>query len=389
MAGATSTSDLLFRVKPRWTTTIGSGGVADGSTTTIPLASASGLNDGEAYIAVINRVDANGEKQDTWETFKGVLSGTNMTSCVRGVEGTAQAWSAGTVVEILMTAEHWNKMVEWAEKEHNQDGTHDDTKVAMLAGNQEFTGDKTFSGAVKIDTISEKTTDAGVTTDGVKHKDSEVYTDQINEKTTDAGVTVDGVKHKDKFTEFEEISAPSTPASNKVRLYAKDKSGVSTLYYKKDDGTEVEITSGGVSDTDVKARVYKGSSQAINNATETLVTFSDESYDVGNDFDLTNNKFVVPTTGYYLIAAKLAWRTVIDGKVYEMRIKKGDTIILYDKVVPGAGGEILIYNKVADIVYLSAGDEIKMYAYHNDGTNNPTIWYTVPHTHLAIHLISV
>jgi len=120
---------------------------------------------------VINRVDSNGDKQDTWETVKGVLSGTNLTNCVRGVEGTASAWSAGTVVEILMTAEHWNKMVEWAETEHNQDGTHDDTKVAMLAGTQEFTGDKTFSGAVKVDTISEKTTDAGVTVDGCLIKD--------------------------------------------------------------------------------------------------------------------------------------------------------------------------------------------------------------------------
>jgi len=197
--GATSTSDLLFRVKPRWTTTIGSGGVADDTTTTIPLASASGLNNGEAYIVTINRVDANGDKQDTWETVKGVLSGTNLINCVRGVEGTAQAWSAGTVVEILMTAEHWNKMVEWAEEEHNQDGTHDDTKVAMLAGSQTFSGEKTFSSGLKTDTISEKTADNGVTIDGVLLKDNQVNTDQINEKTADNGVAIDGILLKDNL----------------------------------------------------------------------------------------------------------------------------------------------------------------------------------------------
>jgi len=121
---ATSASDKLFRVKPRWTTTIGSGGVADGSVTTIPLSSVSGLNNGEAYVVTINRVDSNGNRQDTWETVIGTVSGSNLVNCARGVEGTASAWNAGTVVEILMTAEHWNRMVGWAEVEHDQDGTH-------------------------------------------------------------------------------------------------------------------------------------------------------------------------------------------------------------------------------------------------------------------------
>lgn len=44
---------------------------------------------------------------------------------------------------------------------------------------------------------------------------------------------------------FIEVGGPSTPAANQLKLYAKDKSGVSTLYFKKDDGTEVEVGSGG------------------------------------------------------------------------------------------------------------------------------------------------
>jgi len=127
---ATSSNDKLFRVKPRWTTTIGSGGVADDSTTTIPLSSVSGLNNGEAYVITMNRVNSSGEKQDTWETAIGTVSGTNLINCSRGVEGTASAW---------------NRMVGWAETEHNQDGTHNNSKVAMLAGAQSFTGAKTFS----------------------------------------------------------------------------------------------------------------------------------------------------------------------------------------------------------------------------------------------------
>jgi hypothetical protein len=56
---------------------------------------------------------------------------------------------------------------------------------------------KTFDNGLATDTISEETSAAGVTIDGVLLKDSQVTTDQINEKTSAAGVTVDGVLLKD------------------------------------------------------------------------------------------------------------------------------------------------------------------------------------------------
>lgn len=121
---ATSVLHKFFAAVARWTGTIGSGGVTDGTTQTIPLSAATNLTNGTAYVFTMNRVNSGGTKQSTWETAIGVLSGTNFINCTRGVEGTAQAWSAGVVVEILMTAAHWNKMVEGIEVEHNQDGTH-------------------------------------------------------------------------------------------------------------------------------------------------------------------------------------------------------------------------------------------------------------------------
>lgn len=51
--------------------------------------------------------------------------------------------------------------------------------------------------AVSTDTISEKTGGSGVTVDGVLLKDSAVSTDTISEKTSAAGVTIDGVVLKD------------------------------------------------------------------------------------------------------------------------------------------------------------------------------------------------
>lgn len=43
----------------------------------------------------------------------------------------------------------------------------------------------------------------------------------------------------DGYSEYTEIVTPSTPAANKVRLYAKDDGGDSKLFYVGDDGVEV------------------------------------------------------------------------------------------------------------------------------------------------------
>lgn len=49
----------------------------------------------------------------------------------------------------------------------------------------------------------------------------------------------------DGYSIYEEIAAPSTPSGNTARLYAKDKSGVTELFYKNDAGTERDLSSSG------------------------------------------------------------------------------------------------------------------------------------------------
>ena len=124
-ATATSVSHYFFEAKPLWTGTIAAGGVSSDSTGTIPLTAATNLDNGDAYIVRINRVDSNSVKQpaDETEVLIGELSGTNLINSTRAVEGTAAAWGAGTVVEILFTAAHWNKLVAGLGVSHNPDGT--------------------------------------------------------------------------------------------------------------------------------------------------------------------------------------------------------------------------------------------------------------------------
>jgi hypothetical protein len=138
-------TDKLKKLSRRWVGQIGSGGVSDATVTTIPLASTTNLPTDTAVVATIDRVDASGTATSPLEeTVIGVVSGSNLVTCTRGVEGTAQAHSAGAVVEILVTAKGWNDIVDHLLVEHNQDGTHAST-IVKTTGTQSVTGVKTFT----------------------------------------------------------------------------------------------------------------------------------------------------------------------------------------------------------------------------------------------------
>ena len=110
--GTKNINGVLIKAAPKWTGQIGAGGVVSASTQTIPLQSATGLDDEYVYVFSIDRVDSNNKKTPAkWEVAIGKLSGTNFISCIRGVEGTAQSHAAGAVVEILFTATNWNKLL--------------------------------------------------------------------------------------------------------------------------------------------------------------------------------------------------------------------------------------------------------------------------------------
>jgi hypothetical protein len=132
-------TDKFLNAEALWSGTLGTGGIADDSVDTFSLASATGLTDGETYAFTIDRVDLNGTKTlSKREVIIGVLSGTDVIDCLRGQEGTAQAHSAGAVVEILFTAKQWKRLREGLVAEHNQDGTHQILTYASLIAPEGF-----------------------------------------------------------------------------------------------------------------------------------------------------------------------------------------------------------------------------------------------------------
>lgn len=119
---AAANTDKFRKKKSNYSSTLSSGiGAADAS---LGLASASGLATDTAITLTIDRVDTNGTSTPSkMERVTGVLSGTTLGSLVRGVEGTAQAHSAGAVVEDIWEAASWNDALTALLVSMNQDGT--------------------------------------------------------------------------------------------------------------------------------------------------------------------------------------------------------------------------------------------------------------------------
>lgn len=133
-------TDKLKKLSRRWVGQIGSGGVADDTATTIPLSSTTNLATDTAVVATIDRVDANGTATPNLEeTVIGVVSGSNLVNCVRGSEGTAQAHSAGAVVEILVTAKGWNDLVDHLLVQHDQLGYHTNITASNISASAAVT----------------------------------------------------------------------------------------------------------------------------------------------------------------------------------------------------------------------------------------------------------
>jgi len=330
----------------------------------IGLNSITGL--GSEGVGVIYKKKTDGTPDETTVEFVHWTGlGTNTITLTdtgdRGISGSyngAQAHSNGDTFEVWVHSSYYPRdfaLVEHAadgthdptkvttrtafETEHKTDNTHDSTKVAMLAGEQTLTGQKTFSGGIKTDTIAEVTTGAKTTiSNGIK-------TDTVDEKTADAGVTVDGCLIK--------------------------------------DGNVAKAT---ILSTTAKAAAYVSASQTISSNTWTKVNFDTEHYDPGNNFDTTNKRFTAPVAGYYLITSLIGYSSVQDQKRYISAIyQNGSRIKTFYTV---ASGTTNAYCSLSAIVYLDANDYVEIWTYH-DATASQSLDGQSLFSDFSVHLLSV
>lgn len=117
-------TDKFIKVKRRFATTIGSGGLSQGANF-FRISNGSGLDTDTAIVLVIN------PGTDNEEVVKGVYLGDNEVGGVlRGRTGTTdQSHSPGDDVVMYWEEEHVDSMVDGLLVEHNQDGSHKDFEV--------------------------------------------------------------------------------------------------------------------------------------------------------------------------------------------------------------------------------------------------------------------
>jgi len=120
-----------------------------------------------------------------------------------------------------------------------------------------------------------------------------------------------------------------------------------------------------------------------------LVTLDSEEYDIGSNFNIGTNRFVVPIPGEYEIIGELIWvsTSVVPDKAYIMGIYKNGSGILF--MTAQSSIEDWLNNSIVSIVKLSANDYIQLYANPLAGVDTCDLnGVTSAETRLLIRLIS-
>lgn len=108
--------------------------------------------------------------------------------------------------------------------------------------------------------------------------------------------------------------------------------------------------------------------QSINSGTLTKVQFDAESYDPNSDFDFTTNEeYVAPVAGKYLICANVSIGGLGDGKYFEVHVYINGASKAFTRHGNGALSATVIAN-IACIKNLSASDTVQVWVRHDHGS---------------------
>jgi len=156
---------------------------------------------------------------------------------------------------------------------------------------------------------------------------------------------------------------------------------------------QIDITAGGnvtekVLNTQCKCKAYLNSAQNnLTDATNVKVLLDTEIYDIGADFDTANSRFTAPVSGYYLVSGAVGFSGVIADKTYQTLVYVNGIEVSYAMVHSSHTGSLRV--QFSDIVYVSAGQYIELYARANAGASTVDLIAALASTYLNIHLLSV
>ena len=138
------------------------------------------------------------------------------------------------------------------------------------------------------------------------------------------------------------------------------------LYLNDNAVVTGNLTVSGSINGNTMARAYRSANMTVTPSAWTKLALNAENYDPGSNFDVTNNRYNVPTTGYYLITGRTTFtRTAATGNVYISIYVNGAE---QSRGASGNEGENNLgwSTRVhTDILYLTAGNYVELYFYEN------------------------
>lgn len=153
------------------------------------------------------------------------------------------------------------------------------------------------------------------------------------------------------------------------------------------DGTGIgngAITSEHLNAT-IACRAYLNSAQTTNSNVATKVLLDAESYDLGNNYDTTNKRFVAPLTGYYQVNANGRFDNLAAGSVCLVYIYVNGAEYSQARTY-GSGTNDDPQSMVSDVVPVTAGQYIEMYMLQNSASPE-SIANDSKITYMSIHYI--
>jgi len=119
------------------------------------------------------------------------------------------------------------------------------------------------------------------------------------------------------------------------------------------------------------ARAFLTTSYSTTNGLWLKVDFDVIEYDVSGDFNILTDRFICPTSGYYLISGMVTFSSMQDGEV--INIAAFSEGVREAGSVTHAAHANIVSVGFTDIVHLNAGDYVELSAYHS-GSASRTIY---------------
>ena len=130
-------------------------------------------------------------------------------------------------------------------------------------------------------------------------------------------------------------------------------------------------------------RAFLSSNYAISGLGWTPVNFTVLDCDTTGDFNITTDRFICPTSGYYLISAMLMFSNMYDTEIIFLAAAREGVLIAGSSAQ--ASGTSSLATGFTDIVYLNDSDYVELWAYHTGSTSREIYGdYTGAYTYFTI-----